>query len=407
MRILFSHNKFPSQFRRLLPFFEQLGCDIRFISSSVEWNAPKSLLKYNTLYYVPSHTQYSLIHPYLRPFEHSVLEGQSAFRACHEFSEENWYPDYIISHAGFGNGFYLSDVFPDAKHLKLFEWYYNPVNSDVDFLNQSHPGDLDLSPRVKTLNSTTLLDFASCDVRIVPTNWQHSQFPDYLRPLIHVIHEGIDHSHLSRLRNTPSKPSFLPSDPNLQFITYVSRGFEEYRGFPQAVQAISRLLISHPNLHAILVGSDIVAYGKVRDDGRSWKSWAMDELHSVSNRVHWAGSVSNNEYESILSISDVHLYLTVPFILSWSLLEAMASKCPIVASDTPPVTEVLVHNRNSLLVNFFDVDQIVKSVSKLLSDKALSRHISQQASIDSIPYDCDQGCLSWFQLMKSDDAPAV
>ena len=74
------------------------------------------------------------IHPYLRRFEACVLEGQAVFRACQQLREEGWIPDWILNHVGFGNGLYLSDAFPEAKRIGLFEWYYRSVGADVDFL---------------------------------------------------------------------------------------------------------------------------------------------------------------------------------------------------------------------------------------------------------------------------------
>ena len=133
----------------------------------------------------------------------------------------------------------------------------------------------------------------------------------------------------------------------------------------QAISAISELQKRLPNLHVLMVGSDGAAYGRPRSDGMGWSEWSKKHVYLDHSRIHWLGSLQESEYHKVLSISDVHLYLTVPFVLSWSLLEAMASGCTIVASSTAPVTEVLVHRDSALLVDFFDTSAIVTAVQEL------------------------------------------
>ena len=280
------------------------------------------------------------LHPYLRRFESSVLEGQAVFRVCQQLRAEGWIPDWILNHVGFGNGLYLSDAFPEAKRIGLFEWFYKSIGADVDFLSQG-PVDADRALRLRTWNAQTLLELADCDIGVVPTNWQKQQFPEHLIFRLQVIHEGVDVNLLKVAQNQSSKHEALPKDQDIEVLTYVSRGFEEYRGFPQAMQALALLQKSAPISMHLIVGADVVAYGSGRKDGRSWGDWAKNELSLDPTRTHWLGSLQTEDYHRVLASSDVHLYLTVPFVLSWSLLEAMAAGCSIVASDTPPVREVI------------------------------------------------------------------
>ena len=158
----------------------------------------------------------------------------------------------------------------------------------------------------------------------------------------------------------------------MEVLTYVSRGFEEYRGFPQAMQAIALLQAQRPHLHVLIVGSDVVAYGGSRSDGRSWGAWAKEDIALDPHRTHWLGALQTEEYHDVLAFSDVHLYLTVPFVLSWSLLEAMAAGCALVCSATAPVEEVLEHNSSALLVDFFSPSAQAEALARLLDNPDLA-----------------------------------
>ena len=277
------------------------------------------------------------------------------FRACLQLKAEGWEPDVVITHVGFGNGLYLRDAFPKARKIGFFEWYYNSSNSDVDFL-QPGPIESDQPLRLRTWNAQTLMELADCDVGVVPTQFQRQQFPDHLASKLVVAHEGVDVDVLSGLRDQGRQGLIVCSEPReLEVLTYVSRGFEEYRGFPQAMQTIATLQSRRPNLHVLIVGSDLVAYGSGRSDRRSWGEWARADLPLDPGRTHWMGPLQTTDYHAVLAWSDVHLYLTVPFVLSWSLIEAMAARCCIVGSATPPVEELLQDGHSARLVDFFDV----------------------------------------------------
>jgi glycosyltransferase involved in cell wall biosynthesis len=223
-----------------------------------------------------------------------------------------------------------------------------------------------------------------------------------------VIHEGVDTALLGSLRsaNLP-RPACLPDHPDLEVLTYVSRCFEEYRGFPQAIEAIARLQQHRPNLHVLLVGHDGTAYGQGRSDGRGWAEWARDTLPLDPARTHWLGSLQEEAYHQVLACSTVHLYLTVPFVLSWSLLEAMAAGCAIVASATPPVQEVLEHERSALLADFFDVEAMVAAVLKLLDEPPLRQRLAVSARQRSQAYGCDMGLSSWAALLSAEPLEGI
>lgn len=399
MRILFSHCNFPAQFRRLAPALVKQGHDVVFLAKSREWHAP-SPEGLRLIVVEPHRTGGAeVLHPYLRRFDQAVIEGQSVFRVCQKLKDEGWIPDLVISHVGFGNGLFLRDAFPQTRKIGFFEWYYQSFNSDVDFLMRG-PIDDDHSLRLRTWNAQTLMELADCDLGVVPTIFQRQQFPEHLASRLIVAHEGVDVEHLSNLRNSrPPRPQCLPDDSGLQVLTYVSRGFEEYRGFPQAMQTIAALQQRRPNLHVLIVGSDLVAYGSGRRDQRTWGEWARNDLSLDPQRTHWLGPLQTQDYHAVLAWSDIHLYLTVPFVLSWSLIEAMAAGCCIVGSATPPVQEVLCDRHSARLVDFFDVPAQRDVIEELLDDAHQRERLAGCAAEKALEYSAQKGLKHWLELM--------
>lgn len=401
MRILLSHNSFPSQFRRLCQYWLDQGHDVRFLASRQEWHAPNieslPLLSYTPRKFYPS--AYS--HPYLHRLEKAVLEGQSALRRCIQLKESGWYPDVVISHVGFGNGLFLRQCFPEALRIGLVEWFYNSTGSDVDFLTGGEPPSINHCARLQIWNSEVLLELSTLDKVVVPTHWQKAQFPSLFRDQLTVIHEGIDYQNLSRLSQFPP-PSLpcLPDDDNLKVITYVSRCFETYRGFPQFIRVIERIQRLRSNVHVLIVGQDGSAYSPPRSDGMPWSTWATDNFDLDPLRTHWLGSLQTQQYIDVLRRSDVHFYLSIPFILSWSLLEAMSVGCAIVSSTTPPVLEVLENNKSGLLNDFFDIEAHVTSVLTLLDDSRLARSLSKEAQSAASFYCSTHGFRAWDSLLS-------
>lgn len=376
----------------------QRGHDVVFLAKSKEWHAPDP--DGVRLIVTATHRAggQEILHPYLRRFDQAVLEGQAVFRACQKLKAEGWEPDLVINHVGFGNGLYLRDAFPQTRKIGFFEWYYHSFNSDVDFLNRG-PIDSDQALRLRTWNAQTLIELADCDLGVVPTQFQRQQFPDHLASKLVVAHEGVDIADLSHLRDSrPPKPRCLPDDPGLEVLSYVSRGFEEYRGFPQAMQAIAMLQARRPNLHVLIAGSDLVAYGSGRSDQRSWGEWAREDLPLDPRRTHWMGPLQTLDYHAVLAWSDIHFYLTIPFVLSWSLIEAMAARCCIVGSATPPVQEVLQDQHSARLVDFFDVSAQARVMDELLDDRDQRQKLSAAAAQKACEYSSQAGLKRWLEI---------
>jgi len=406
MRILISHCSYPSQFRRLAPALAAQGHELAFLHHHSEWHAPKPEGFRLCRYQVARSGEQAAGHPYLRRFEDAVAEGQAAYRAARQLAEEGFEPNLIISHAGFGGGLYLGDAFPKAKRISLFEWYYNAFGSDVEFLQKGEV-DADRQLRLRTWNAHLLMELADCDAAVVPTAWQRDQFPEALRQQLTLVHEGVDLPTLRKLRiDPPPPPPWLPQGDGVEVVSYVSRGFEAYRGFPQAMQGLAHLQRCRPSVHVLIAGSDAVCYGAGREDGRSWADWARQEAGLDLERTHWLGALQTADYLALLAHTQAHLYLTVPFVLSWSLIEAMAVGCPLVASDTAPVQELIRNGEEGLLVPFWDPEAIAQGLQRLLDHPVFASQLGKAARKAAKGYSAERGLAGWQQLIASLDASA-
>jgi glycosyltransferase involved in cell wall biosynthesis len=365
MKFLFLHRNFPAQFKHLaLALAKDKNNEVVFVTNNTETKTFGGIKKYS---YKLKRKVPNNCHRYLRFYEESIIHGQSAAELLISLQQQGFKPDVIFGHS-WGSSLFVKEIFPDVPYIAHIEWYYNPVNSDVDFGGKVL--DVDERASLKTKNSHILQDLVSCDWGVSPTKWQKSQVPEIFRDKIKVIHEGID-------------TDFCKPDENVEFkvpntdivltrkdevVTYATRGMEEYRGFPEFMKAASELLKQRPNLHILVGGEDRVCYGKhLKDD--TFKKKMLRELEFDESRLHFVGPLPYNEYVKLLQVSSAHVYLTYPFVLSWSFLEAMAAGCLIVASDTAPVTEVMQDKYNGMLVDFYDIDGIVAKVNELIDHK--------------------------------------
>ena len=265
--------------------------------------------------------------------------------------EEGYAPDLIVAHSGWGPGLYVRDIWPDAKYLGYFEWYYRSTGADLGFLDAVTRDD---EHRIRTRNAAILLDLAACNWGLVPTEYQASQFPGALRRKLTVQHDGVDTDYFAPRPGRRLKLPGLNLSEVEELVTYVARGMEPYRGFPQAMAAFAEVQKRRPRAHIVVVGEDRVAYGRRLPGGDTWRQKMLKELDFDLERLHFTERLPRNLYRDVLHASSVHVYLTIPFVLSWSMIEAMSAGCLLVASDTDPVREVVRDGDNGLLVDFFD-----------------------------------------------------
>jgi len=362
MRVLFVHEHCPGHYPHLAAGLAARGHRVVFLARTADGAVPGV----DTRLYAPMPAAQPTAHPYLRPLEAAVRTGQAVYRACADLRREGFVPDVVCAHSGFGVALFVKEAFPHAPLLCYFEWYYNTRGGDAGFLERidGHP---DLACALRTRNAALLLDLTHADWGVCPTAFQHAQFPAAFRRRITRLHDGID---TTWFRPAPRRGLRLPGlslGPRAEIVTYATRGMEPYRGFPQMMRAAARLLARRPRAHVVIAGADTVAYGGRPRDGRSYRQRMLAELPGLDrSRLHFVGFLPPAQYRALLQASTVHVYLTVPFVLSWSLLEAMACGCLVVGSDTPPVRELIDDGRHGLLADFFSPEAICRRIEEAL-----------------------------------------
>ena len=390
MNILFVHQNFPAQFKHLAPRLVLEGHTVH--SLSLRSDLPSCWKGVISHTYRPLRGSSSDIHHWVSDFETKIIRAESCYRKALELKSSGFVPDVIISHHGWGESLFLKTVWPSAKLGIYCEFFYHPSGFDVGFDPEFQNTDLDNNCRLKLKNLNNILHFDTADAGLSPTYWQAKTFPESFRKKITVIHDGIDSSVV-----TPNKDSTLLLDskillsPSDEVITFVNRNLEPYRGYHSFMRALPSLLLSRPKAHILIVGGDGVSYGSKPPSGHSWKNIFATEVRpfisdSDWKRVHFLGNISYKSYLAMLNISSVHVYLTYPFVLSWSLLEAMTIGVPIVASKTAPVEEVITDYENGILVDFFDTQQLSRTISSLLDNPDLRDSISHNARSHALKY---------------------
>ncbi len=398
MKILFIHQNFPGQFKFLAPALVQQGHEVvAMIMQKTDlevWQGIKLVA------YLPSHSSTPNIHPWVSDFETKTIRGEACYRAALKLKNAGFMPDVIIAHPGWGESLFLKDVWPESKLGIYCEFYYHAQGADVGFDPEFPTKDDGEVCRLRLKNLNHLLHFEVADAGISPTHWQASTFPADFKSKITVIHDGIDTKIVAPNSNITLT---LNGNVNLtkqdEVITFVNRNLEPYRGYHIFMRALPALLKKRPNAIVLIVGGDDVSYGARPDDGKKWKDIFIDEIRpaiSIADwqRVHFLGIIPYESFIPLLQLSTVHVYLTYPFVLSWSLLEAMSVGCAIVASDTQPLREAIAHDKTGRLVDFFDHQALAKEICQLLDNAKLRAKLGKNARAFAIKhYDLQTICL--------------
>ena len=366
MNVLFVHQNCPGQFKHLAPALAGDGHQVVFITQKGKPEIPGV----RKIEYAPHRGVTEGIHPYLASSEAAVLNGQAVARVGFALREKGFRPDVMIGNPGWGETLFLKDVWPDTPLISMSEFYYRGRGSDVGFDPEFDAGN-DSLLRARARSGVHLLAMEAADVAYAPTEWQKAQFPGAYQDKIRVIHDGID---CDRLRPDPharfTHGDSLELSVNDEVLTYVSRNLEPYRGFHSFMRALPKVLEQRPNAQVVIVGGDGVSYGARAPDGETWRARLLAEVGPLPDRVHFTGRLPYADYVRLMQVSSVHAYLTYPFVLSWSMLEAMAVGGFVVGSATPPVEEVIRDGENGWLIDFFDIDNIAARLSDALACSA-------------------------------------
>ncbi|BDQ33242.1 glycosyltransferase [Pseudodesulfovibrio portus] len=369
MRVLITHTNFPAQFRHIAEYLghsEQNQIVFATRTLRKEWAIPGV----TKVVFAPDTKTESLPHPLARGYDDNLRHGTAMVQACETLKKRGFVPDVILGHSGWGQTMFLRDVFPDVPFVGYFEWYYDADSAEFAF--EGKELDAMERARLRTRNTPMLHDLASCRVGVTPTAWQRAQFPAVFQPKLVQAHDGINTRYFA-----PAEGGRLPigqldlPDTDLtgaeELVTYCARGLEPYRGFPSFYESLPAILEARPGCHVLIVGEDRVCYSPKLPGDKSYRETMCETVPVDESRVHFTGPLPYGLYKQVLQASSAHVYLTWPFVLSWSLLEAMSCSCLVVGSDTEPVREVIRHGENGLLTDFHSPEKIAETTIDALA----------------------------------------
>jgi glycosyltransferase involved in cell wall biosynthesis len=395
MNLLIIHQNFPGQFRHVA-LAALSRPDVTVIAIGRD-TAP-GVQGIKLFRYRPERKKSNCAHSYLHQYEEAVVDGQQVLRLLRRLRQEGYRPDVILAHPGWGEALFVKDVYPETPLINYCEYYYHSTGADMGF-DPEFPCTPDAPSRIRPLNSMHLLNLEQCDIGIAPTQWQRSLFPRAYHSKIHVIHEGIP---LKTSEHAPVSSVQLANghvlDAGEPIVTYVARNLEPYRGFHSFMRSIPYIQAEYPDAQIVIVGGDEVSYGRLPKGFESWRSKLVAELDFDRSKIHFTGRVPYKTYRAILEISKAHVYLTYPFVLSWSLLEAMASGCVVIGSNTAPVEEVIVGGVNGLLVDFFDTEAIAGEVCRVLQNADDFSFMRSNAKSTASRFDLKYGVQGYFDI---------
>ena len=399
-KILFVHQNFPAQYKHIAVSLANLGYEVHTLS-----------LKEYSHNSMVNHT-YSLlgqssdnINKWAIEFETKMIRAESAAKKCLELRNNDFFPDLVIAHPGWGESFFLKEVWPDTKMLSYVEFYYKTNDCDIDFdkkfiekiLEKDFNTFHDYNKfKLTARNATFISSYATSDFLVCPTNYQKSLVPESLRNNIEVIHDGIDTEIVKPNKDVTITLGNKKFTKNDQIISYVSRSLDPYRGFHIFMKSLPQILKDNPKANILIAGNkDNHGYGAPSPKG-SFKEIFYSTIKNEidTDRVFFLDTLEYSSYLKLIQITTIHIYLTYPFVLSWSILEAMSCEALIIGSNTEPVREVIVDNKNGLLVDFFDSKMIADTVTKVLKNKDKYNQLSKNARKTIIDkYDLKTVCL--------------
>lgn len=401
MNVLFVHQNFPGQFKHLAPILAAEGGN-RVVALHV--NPVRPMAGVETVPIKLPAPSSQGVHRWVAEFESKVVRGEAAYAAARQLKSAGFNPDVMIAHPGWGESLFLQDLWPGVPLGLYCEFHYKDTGADVNF-DPEFGFEEQAGCRLRIKNAVQDIQIPYMTAGISPTHWQRSTYPEIVRQKISVVHDGIDTQVVApgpgRSMKLTREDREVTIGPDDEVITFVVRNLEPYRGYHRFMRALPEIMRRRPRAQVLLIGGDSVSYGpkppqRPDQPPRSWKQIFLEEVGGSLDlkRINFLGKVPYHHFLAVLQLSTVHVYLTYPFVLSWSLLEAMSTGCAIVASDTAPVREAIRHDETGLMVDFFDTAALADTVSGLCADAAARRRLGNAARAHAIAnYDLQSVCL--------------
>ncbi|MCC5999438.1 MAG: glycosyltransferase [Pararhodobacter sp.] len=395
MKILFVHQNFPGQFLRLAPELAERGHEVIALTDERnERPSPVTTHRYRKPEPKPDRQagRFGTTFTEMTDRAHRVARAGLALREQHGYA-----PDVIFGHGGWGETLFLPEVWPDARLLVYAELYYSARGLDVGFDPEFASTVPERSFNIVARQGHQALMMAQADAALSPTEFQADTFPACFREKISIIHDGVD---TDLLQPDPDARVILPTGAAFsagdEVLTFVNRNLEPYRGYHSFMRALPEVMRARPNAQVVIVGGDEVSYGPRPGGDLSWKQIFLDEVRDRIDpaRVHFTGRVPYGTFVQLMKVTRVHCYLTVPFVLSWSLLEAMSAGALVVGSRTAPVEEVISDGVSGRLVDFFDTAEIAEVLIDALAnpgEHAILREAARAHVVEN--YDLRRICL--------------
>ncbi|MBL8350007.1 MAG: glycosyltransferase [Burkholderiaceae bacterium] len=392
-RVLFIHQNFPGQFGHVARALAAAGHEVVALGITARQVAGVRVHRY-----MASAPERGSLVEVVRDFESKVVRGLACAGAMKTLCDEGFRPDTIVAHPGWGEALFCKDVWPAARLLVFAEFFYGADGTDFGFDPEFSQVDLRALQRLRLKNSTLLHALTAADGGYAPTRWQHSRIPAPLQNRFQVAFDGVDTTvarpdPAARVGLQRAGVRLAAGD---EVLTFVNRNLEPYRGFHVFMRALPQILRQRPRAHALIVGGNDVSYGARPRGGGNWRDRMLAEVGAElpRERVHLLGHLPYAEYLQVLQVSACHVYLTYPFVLSWSCVEALSTGCVVVGSRTPPVEEFIEHGRNGLLVDFFDVAGLARQVCDVLENRDRFSDLRARARQDVVDrYDLRAQCL--------------